>query len=516
MARAERASRPGLLRSIAGRLGAGRVRVFLSYGCESEEEPVARLARALQVALERSGCRVFDYRRSQVLGTSWPQRVREEIRRSHCLLSLLSEDFLKSPWCLAEAFSCGVAGGTPVPVYLVRPETDLSYPLLIELGPIQGLRLSLSRASGEDWVSASCSQVTRHLEPLVKRARRRRGLRRAAWLAGGLALASLLLFGSQELAGRQVEDVHRQREQVEATTRSMRTVLEGLQSLSPSTAGRDPELDALLQTALQVDRDLVRYREQQEHFQRLQETFSFDFLQALEDLAIHQEGMSFAGTCERLAERAAGLAEAWQTGWERAREILGPASPEPHPDLIPFVRAGAGPESERLEFAYCAGPLLAGVDHRVLAFRDVEYRPGDFLVFVLVPEGARDGAPFYLSKFELTRAQWRELGGRRSRLNEHAADDQPVVFVDFTDVVECLSRTRLRVPTCGEWQAAAARHTEAARRSWETGPRPSAHFWLGAGPDASPKRVGWQGEAGAYDGRAVSYTHLTLPTIYSV
>lgn len=424
--------------------------------------------------------RMYDYTRNST-GENWPIRLLAEFRKADGVVFLLTQEYLEGQWALTEAFAAKLVGAEVLP-FRVPPlkESYLDGPISGILGTLHHPDLDLGK------VDSSSNTILKAVESAASRHRKSRWWMRvvAAMLLGILAMG-VLAAGSAYFA---LKKARSGRDRVLSTTREMESILTQIQRICP---GRFGETN-LSSRASRLDHEVAEYRGQRNRFQQLQESFAFDYIRAIEELELGQADKNFAGTANKLLDRAKECELAWEKCWERAEKIR--PRLRRNRDLIPFLRAGQGQPNERLEFVYCSGPLLAKVTDSFLESGEVKYVPGESLIFILL-DNTESKSSFYMSKFELTVGQWRDLGGTPPHLSAQGLSRNPdphvpIVFINFRDVVKCLSRTNLRIPTEAEWNYAARRYSE--RHLERDLMRNRKWVWLGIAPDARPQPVGWQ------------------------
>jgi formylglycine-generating enzyme required for sulfatase activity len=194
---------------------------------------------------------------------------------------------------------------------------------------------------------------------------------------------------------------------------------------------------------------------------------------------------------------AAGFGEggAWNEAWSKALPALRAAYPglaiQPQMGLAPI---GPDPDSGLWEFAHLASgePARRGPDGRVSP------READGLVLVLIPGGtfwmgaqASDRSqhnfdpeaqqdegpvheielsPFFISKYEMTRAQWLRLTGKNPSFYQAGPYTptllHPIEQVSWQDCTTWLGRAGLALPTEAQWECAARGGTDTP---WWTG-----------------------------------------------
>jgi serine/threonine protein kinase len=219
---------------------------------------------------------------------------------------------------------------------------------------------------------------------------------------------------------------------------------------------------------------------------------------------LEKSSLSSAQAAARWKEAIASIADRAECPAYDGLEIA------PQLGLLPI---GRGPASGLWEFACLATgtPPKRNETTQVLELDD-----GSALVFVLVPAGAGSlpplmpahgeppgtrtpeprsvsVAPFFLSKYELTQAQWRRITGTNPSQFQPGSIPEwatpylrpglhPVEMVSAQDCVEALTQVGLRLPTDAEWARATgdsgmpAPSIERARRQ----DRPSSHTYVDA------------------------------------
>ncbi|MEM7307349.1 MAG: bifunctional serine/threonine-protein kinase/formylglycine-generating enzyme family protein [Planctomycetota bacterium] len=176
-----------------------------------------------------------------------------------------------------------------------------------------------------------------------------------------------------------------------------------------------------------------------------------DDLDAL-DRAIEsvEERIEWAERVERLT--VVEPADAWSAARERvtADARFEGLALEPQVGLIPL---GPDPASGLEEFAHLrSGRAPERVDGRALA-----PDAASSIVFVLLPG---EGQPFFLSKFELTVAQWERTQGAAAA----GAALEPVTWVSWNRAAQGLARLDLALPSERQWEHGARAGT--AGRWW--------------------------------------------------
>ncbi|MEM7204339.1 MAG: bifunctional serine/threonine-protein kinase/formylglycine-generating enzyme family protein [Planctomycetota bacterium] len=221
-----------------------------------------------------------------------------------------------------------------------------------------------------------------------------------------------------------------------------------------------------------------------------------------------------------------------------ASDVYGGLQIEPQIGLVPLR---ADPKSRLWEFAH----LRSGAPGKAIPRRDprtgwFEITEDTGMVFVLVPGGAftmgaqpddADGehydagaepkeapphrvelAPFLLSKYELTQAQWRRLSRGDEPSGYKAGSEpgkvavitwsNPVENIGWNDAVDLLHRHGLAVPTEAQWELACRGGTATP---WSTGAAPTTLQGAANIADAAAQRGGvpWQIEPGIDDGHVL-------------
>lgn len=166
-------------------------------------------------------------------------------------------------------------------------------------------------------------------------------------------------------------------------------------------------------------------------------------------------------------------AAAWHTASAEvaADPRYGGRSLAPQPGLVPL---GPDPSSRLQEFAFAAA---GGVPHRDPTSGELALAADSAPVFVLVPPGtigpigertADEDEPtrsieldwYFVGKHELTRAQWRRLGGDHRQLFPDDvlgadADMHPATDIPWFGGRDTLARHGLQLPTEAQWEFAA-------------------------------------------------------------
>ncbi len=263
-----------------------------------------------------------------------------------------------------------------------------------------------------------------------------------------------------------------------------------------------PGLEAWLVEARGLVDRLPAYREE---LARTQDQGLVDLVASLELLLADADRDSIAGV-ERRLQSLLGLrrrsinsaAAAWSTAAaEIADETLIPAYRGLRlPPQLGLVPLGRDPDSGLYEFLHVESGEAPGLDARQR--RVVNADTG--LILVLIPGGAttigatRDDetapnfdpnakdvelpaftvelAPYFLSKYEMTQAQWARIRGRNpsiySRGQRNVGPTNPVEHVSWLEAADTLRRVGLRLPTEVQWEHA-ARGGEPSR--WNCGPQ---------------------------------------------
>lgn len=218
---------------------------------------------------------------------------------------------------------------------------------------------------------------------------------------------------------------------------------------------------------------------------------------------------AFAATVEHESLRAAAPA------WERAIASIADRAECPRyaglalAPQLGLVPLGRDPDAGLWEFAHLQTGAVPARDElgRTVVAEDT------CVVLVLIPGGESTGGavePFFLSKFELTQAQWKRLDllnpsvdGLAAYLDRRARDPRcPVDAVSWEDATTMLGRARLELPSEAQWEHAARAGTVS---EWCTGAEPSSLAGAANLCDASAARVApstWSFEHALDDGFA--------------
>ncbi|MEO6595513.1 MAG: SUMF1/EgtB/PvdO family nonheme iron enzyme, partial [Planctomycetota bacterium] len=183
----------------------------------------------------------------------------------------------------------------------------------------------------------------------------------------------------------------------------------------------------------------------------------------------HDQLMRIVTSLESLGQRLTSNEQNRSISWEDASAAIrknpnyNGFEVSPQVDLVPL---GPDPESGLWEFAHVPS---GKPPNRDATTGRLEQTVETGTVFVLLPEAVvniRDGASFepttkvhlvafFLSKYEMTQAQWLRLRPDWSLLFDWEAPRRPVHRVSCDDCSDTLERSRwLRLPTCAQWEYA--------------------------------------------------------------
>jgi serine/threonine protein kinase/formylglycine-generating enzyme required for sulfatase activity len=269
-----------------------------------------------------------------------------------------------------------------------------------------------------------------------------------------------------------------------AELRAVRTELAGrLGDLDPSTARRvawlcerlDEAIVTLEDFAFREDAPISAIERRIEHAQRIEaETVE-----------------AFAGSWRAAADRV--RADARFRGFELAPQLgLEPLGPDPHTGLEEFLH-------------------VASADRRAPYPVERRVQANTGLILVLVPPGdvtLRDPIggtshtialdPFFIAKFEMTRGQWRRLGGEE--IAESAPGDlaAPAVGVSWRAFEALLRRYALSLPSRAQWLYAARGGRETDARFWSGDDSASLRDRANLDDPSMPDRVPGLGPVGTF------------------
>lgn len=97
--------------------------VFISY--KRDHQPSLELAKKLQERLESRGQRVFRDATHMRIGETWPARLRTELEVCTSLVAIVSNDYLRSDWCLTEIDHARKLKKTILPFILEQVDPNL-------------------------------------------------------------------------------------------------------------------------------------------------------------------------------------------------------------------------------------------------------------------------------------------------------------------------------------------------------------------------------------------------------
>ena len=132
-------------------------KIFLSYPSQSKN-----IAELLKVYLKSKGIESIWFDREEIIASqNIQERLKEGIKDAACCVFLLSEDSVKSTWCMAEV---GAFWGADKPIII--------YPVMPECNEIPILLNGLKKANENEDVYRSCKEIidktpiTMNVEPL--------------------------------------------------------------------------------------------------------------------------------------------------------------------------------------------------------------------------------------------------------------------------------------------------------------------------------------------------------------
>ncbi len=319
-----------------------------------------------------------------------------------------------------------------------------------------------------------------------------------------VALAAAVLIAFVGLVLLLWQQAERNREERLAADRfRLESFLEELDELWPLTPEQVPRLEAWLRDAREL---ASREGAHRARLARLEGTESAeDARRSLAEFRVSldrlvAEGGAIAEIAERLefarsvrARTVDAHAGAWRAAAEHYRERYPSDSPPLNPQ-VGLIPLGADVASGLLEFAHLqsGAPATRGSDGALAI------GPETGLVLVLIPGGtarigaepphgdAQDGrdhadaradgregpvhevalAPYFLSKFEMTGAQWHRIAGGEPPTSPRA----PVGAVSWEEATRQARRLALELPTEAQWEHAARAGTDSP---WWWGPDPS-------------------------------------------
>jgi serine/threonine protein kinase/formylglycine-generating enzyme required for sulfatase activity len=180
--------------------------------------------------------------------------------------------------------------------------------------------------------------------------------------------------------------------------------------------------------------------------------------------------------------------------WERELPAIRQSCPIPLLEMqMGLVPIGPDPQSGLWEFWH----VMSGSEPVRTDAGGLEVKPESGIVLVLLPGGKwwtrvpvleQDIEPFFLSKYELTQAQWRRMTGATPSTSQ--GDFNPVETVTWAESTEVLSRAALSLPTSVQWQY---------------GARCESKDWSGA-PGESPRVPGYRNYITGFEVVATRFT----------
>jgi len=198
--------------------------------------------------------------------------------------------------------------------------------------------------------------------------------------------------------------------------------------------------------------------------------------------------LSFARELQATFAPGGTACDAWSQALPGIRAAYPGLELAPQIGLLPL---GVDPDSGLWEFAHLQSgePAVRGADGRLVV------EAGTGLVFALIPAGSfwmgaqctdpdgpsydpaaldvSEGPPhrvalsaFFLSKYEMTQAQWYRVTGCSPSFCQDSRETRPVEMVSWVDCMRILRRQGLTLPTEAQWEFAARAGTQSP---WWTG-----------------------------------------------